>query len=331
MATPRKLLAIGLLTIFLTACSACMVSYRFEPLHMVWFQQGTPDTEMRSDLETCRFVAYDAGGIRGCMQAKGYLLIPSTEAELLRVRSLQDKGLNIEDIAARLHWSRDKVLRYMDEEYELAHTGPLGEQPVEILTSIGKPAVKPLIVRLRDNDALVRRNAVEALGEIKDPRAVGPLIDMLKDTDSLIRRHAVKALGRIKDLRAVMPLIEVLNDKNEESHVRMSAAEALGWIAEPDAIEPLVCALKDSYWNVRSQAAIALGRIADLRAVEPLISALHDEDALVRGYVVDALGEIDDMRAIEPLRAALKDTDRDVRKKAQQALTKITTKNLGDP
>lgn len=325
MSARHKLFAIGLLVVCVTACNAKMVWYRLHPRDMVWFQKGTPDAVMRSDLEACESVPSNGKHVAACMQAKGYLLIPRSEAELLRVRSLQEKGLSERDMAARLQWNRGKVSRYVDEEYELGHVDSLGRQPVDVLASLGKPAVEPLIAELKDYDPLVRRQAAEALGEIRDPRAVEPLIALLKDTDPLIRRHAVKALGKISNARAVSPLIGVLNDQNEQSHVRMTAAEALGRIGERSALQALVSALQDRHWTVRSRAAIALGRITDPRAVGPLISALKDEDALVRGHVADALGEIKHESAIEPLRAALEDPDSDVRRRAKQALTKITS------
>lgn len=323
MGARLKLFVIGLLTICLMACNVKRVWYRLRPQEMAWYQQDTPDSVVRSDLEACRSVADDDRSIDDCMEAKGYLLIPRTERELLRVRSLQDEGLAEEEIAASLHWNKKKVKCFIDEEYKLSHTDSLGKQPVDVLISIGKPAVEPLIAALRDNHPLVRRHAAEALGEIKDPRAVEPLIAALKDTDSLIRRHVVEALGKIADLRAIKPLIAVLRE-GKESHVRMSAAEALGGIEGPSVVEPLISALKDEHWNVRSCSAKALGRIRDPRAMAPLVSALRDEDATVRGYAADALGEIKDTRAVAPLVGTLQDENQNVREKAAQALTKIT-------
>ena len=329
MAGRLKLFVICLLTICLMACSLKRVWYRLRPQDMAWYQQDTPDSVVRSDLEACRSVADDSRSIDHCMQAKGYLLIPQAERELLKVRSLQNEGFSEEEIAVSLDWKKKKVMRYTDEEYGLSHTDSLGSQPVDVLISIGKPAVKPLIGALKDNHPLVRRHAAEALGEIQDPRAVEPLIAVLNDSDSLIRRHAVEALGKIRDLRAIKPLIAVLNE-DREAHVRMSAAEALGWIEEPGVVDPLVSALKDEHWSVRSCSAKALGRIKDPRAVEPLVSALEDEDATVRGYAADALGEIKDARAVAPLVATLKDKNSYVRKKAARALTNITGKEFGE-
>ena len=87
--------------------------------------------------------------------------------------------------------------------------------------------VPELIVVLQDQrkDPEVRKNAAEALGKIKDPRAVEPLITALKDEYSEVRWHAAWSLGEIQDPRAVEPLIEALKD--EDSGVRLSAAWSL--------------------------------------------------------------------------------------------------------
>ena len=129
----------------------------------------------------------------------------------------------------------------------------------EALVKIGAPAMEPLIAALKDKDSKdsdVRQAAAEALGEIKDPRAVEPLIAALKDEDSDVRAAAAYALGEIKDPRAVEPLIAALKDG--DSDVRKAAAKALGEIKDPRAVEPLIAALKDAKWRVREAAAEAL-------------------------------------------------------------------------
>jgi hypothetical protein len=304
----------------ITACTAKEIWYKPKSPDMVWYQQDTLDDKMSTDLEECASASDDQFTIDHCMQTKGYLLIPRIEAELLKVRWFQEEGLNIDEIAEHFHWSREKVLDYTDVDYELPQSISLGRQPVEISSSIGKPAVKPLIASLDDNDPLVRRHAAEALGRIKDPEAVEPLIAVLNDSDPLIRRQAVEALGKIKDSRAVPPLISVLGNKDEISYMRASAAEALGRIREVSAVESLISALNDQQWDVRSRAAKALGKIRDPRAVEALIVVLKDEDATVRAYAVDALSEIGHTRAVEPLYEALDDENKNVRQKAERGI-----------
>jgi hypothetical protein len=119
---------------------------------------------------------------------------------------------------------------------------------------------------------------------------VDDLILDLEDEDSRVRMEAVEALGDIGDSRAVDPLIEALSDEDET--VRWKAAVALGDIADPKAVDPLIGALKDEHYWVRKDAARSLGDIGDPRAVYPLIDALKDDDSLVRTAAAEALDKI---------------------------------------
>jgi len=112
--------------------------------------------------------------------------------------------------------------------------------------------------------------AAEALGDIKDKRAVEPLIEVLRDEYFVIRKYACWALGEIGGVGAVDPLIEVLRGDSDNG-VRKYAAEALGKIKDKRAVEPLTEALReDSDEFVRIVAARALGEIGDESAVETL-------------------------------------------------------------
>ena len=200
----------------------------------------------------------------------------------------------------------------------------------EALGKIKDPrAVEPLIEALKDKDFRVRWNAAEALGEIGDPKAVKPLIAALKDENSGVRSSAAFALGEIQDPRAVEPLIEALKD--EDSDVRRRAATALGKIQDPRAVEPLIEALKDEDSGVRWRAAKALGEIGDPKAITPLIAALKDENSGVCSSAAFALGEIQDPKAVEPLIEALKDKDSWVRWNAAEALGKIKDPRVVEP
>ncbi|HEX8142337.1 MAG TPA: HEAT repeat domain-containing protein [Pyrinomonadaceae bacterium] len=193
-------------------------------------------------------------------------------------------------------------------------------------------AVEPLIAALND-DPEVQWEAAKALGELGDKRAVEPLISLLKDRTVDWFRHAevATALGQIGDARAIEPLIAAL--KHNEGQVRRQAAEALGKFADKGAVEPLISLLKDSYQDVCERAATALGKIGDEGAVEPLIAALEaasrkDEynyiNKGVRRAAAEALGEIGDKRAVEPLTSLLEtESYEDVRESAEAALGKI--------
>lgn len=95
----------------------------------------------------------------------------------------------------------------------------------------------------------VSRRAAEALGKIKDARAVEPLIQALKDgNDWWIRVTSAWALGEIKDERAIKPLNEALNaegDKRVQVEVVLALEKIKGLsvsldeakISNPEAME----------------------------------------------------------------------------------------------
>jgi len=144
---------------------------------------------------------------------------------------------------------------------------------------------------------------------------VNDLVQQLKNEDLLIRLNAIMALGETRDARAVEPLISTLRDES----CACTAATSLVKIGKP-AVEPLIAALKDEKPIVRRNAAMALGGIKDVSAVKPLIFALKDKDLTVRWNAAKALGEIKDASAVEPLIEAQKDESPIVRKNAAMAL-----------
>jgi HEAT repeat protein len=85
------------------------------------------------------------------------------------------------------------------------------EDATEALVELGKPAVDKLVVALKDKDENTRKQAVIALGRIKDPEALDPLIEMLQDKDWFTRLTAAAALEKVGDERgreAIKPLLK---------------------------------------------------------------------------------------------------------------------------
>lgn len=227
----------------------------------------------------------------------------------------------------------------------------------------GQPdRVAALVGQLNSRDAVIQASAVEALGEIKDPRSIGaliaaldlkddrgalsktvtkvlgdfgppavaPLIAVLKETNlrndpySNKRRHIEEALSNI-GAPAVVPLIVSLTDANPD--LQSSAADVLGTIKDPRAIAPLVAAIRNG--NDRVHADIALRNIG-APAVAPLIAALKDSNPGLRSSAADILGKIQDPRAIVPLNAALDDSVESVRERSIAALGRIGTPGAVD-
>ena len=92
-----------------------------------------------------------------------------------------------------------------------------------------EPEIEALIQELKDGNEDVRMRTVLDLWDLfikrGDKRAVEPLIQALKDEEYIVRANAISALGESGDARAIEPLTQLLNDKDE--HVRKKVKQAL--------------------------------------------------------------------------------------------------------
>ena len=111
-----------------------------------------------------------------------------------------------------------------------------------VIKTLGKindeRVLDPLISMLRNDE--FKDDATWALAELGKP-AIGRLLELLKDPDETIRKQAILALGEIKDASCVDSLIECLQDTDWFS--RLSAAAALEKIGDPrgrEAVKPLM-------------------------------------------------------------------------------------------
>ncbi len=105
----------------------------------------------------------------------------------------------------------------------------------------------------------IRLNAAKIfLGAISNPKSIDALILTLRDNNKLVRREASTALSRMGQI-AVDPLIEILDD--EDWRVRGAAAWALGNLKDDAAIEPLEALLEDESGYVRAGALNAINSI----------------------------------------------------------------------
>ena len=184
-------------------------------------------------------------------------------------------------------------------------------------------AVPALLSVVGDENANVRLAAVQALGQLSDPRAIDALAEAMRnDTDPRVREAAASALGEIDSPRAVPALIAALGAERVVA-VRAKIAWALGEIEDARAVDVLSTALRDQAVEVRRQAVWALGEIESPAAVPMIITALRDSDPEMRKQAASALGEIGSADAVTALSAATKDPDAEVRDQAVSALGEI--------
>ena len=141
------------------------------------------------------------------------------------------------------------------------------------LSFMGSPAVAPLREALHADNPVVRREALRAIGKLRerasiDPQIVIPaLLEALDDTDASVRNMAVTYLGIVRDNpeKEVAGLITALSDENSE--VRQAAAAALaeyGTLADP-AIPALKKAANDPDEEVKREAGRTLVRLSEIK------------------------------------------------------------------
>jgi HEAT repeats len=193
-----------------------------------------------------------------------------------------------------------KALRYNDIEVQT--------RVAAILGSFGAEATDELLLALKKKDKNIRLGIIEALTQIKDPRAVPALINTLTDESSEVRWEAAIALGETGDNRAIEPLVIALKD--HDKYVRYGAAFALkkiGWNPADDEQKAFYYAGMQEWKTVE-----LIGKAA----IPVLSHILNDRDSNVRQKVIEILGEIGDPAATPALVHSLGDMNAEVRWKA---------------
>lgn len=204
---------------------------------------------------------------------------------------------------------------------ELAHRLRPGEGPGEDRVPPCPPteffpglsllqAIAEALGRIRDERAIdslcgllqlpyadVIRAAATALGEIGSERSAEPLCDILRRDNAGVRKAAADALVRI-GAPARLPLGRLLQEGDRPS--RQAAVDTFRQIGPPEPPDLLAWfAVAASDWPL----AVSLG--AD--ALAPFAAALRDDDPEIRRAAAGALGETGLERAVQVLCAALRD------------------------
>lgn len=140
--------------------------------------------------------------------------------------------------------------------------------------------IESLVRRAREGAIFERFTAIRALGRSADPRAFAPLADIVENAEREdVQNEAVRALGDLKDARAIPVLIETLAFVDRRTDGTSSkgsvAAEVLRDLGK-DAVPPLCEALSHPNKIVRKEAGRILGWLGDLRSLAPLIEAMAD-------------------------------------------------------
>ena len=202
----------------------------------------------------------------------------------------------------------------------------LRRQGVRALARVARmdPEARAAIRRaLADASPLVRREALEALGNIRDKESVPSMVDLLADSDEAVRRRAISALEECEATDAAPSIAQLLSDPADR--IRVAAADALGVLKSADSGDLLLKALQDSNDEVRGEAIASLGE-AGVKSAIPALRRMYEEGASPHRtrllLALRSLGDEGPIRLeIERLsRTALVDPDERVRSQALRAL-----------
>jgi HEAT repeat protein len=121
----------------------------------------------------------------------------------------------------------------------------------------------------------VRIAAIEALGQVTDPRAVRALLATLQDKDPAVCKAAGKALAGYQSKTMIRLFETTLN--NQDRNAAKQAIKDLGWIGSDYAVELLGKYIHDS--TVNREAIEALGNSGNPKAIPYLEKAMQSKSA----------------------------------------------------
>ena len=134
--------------------------------------------------------------------------------QLLWKAKLENAPSQLTALTQPLLWGRRTPTCYglwsVVEALESYGTQAREDQPVKAIRLV-LASLLAVLAALNDKDENVRKQAVIALGRIKDPEAVDALLEKLQDKDWFIRLTAAAALETIGDERgreAIKPLLQ---------------------------------------------------------------------------------------------------------------------------
>ncbi len=211
------------------------------------------------------------------------------------------------------------------------------DNAMETLSHMKDKTTAKLLRELLKTD--YKMEAIEILGEIRDPLAVEPLIALLMTEEGIGDYDfdisiALEQIGK----PAVRPLISIVNGEVEtlenqdiETYMKIATIETLGLIKDKRAVPSLIDALKSDSEEVRNYADFALENYKVETYIRPLRITVVNGSLDIRSLSSDMLSRLGNREADEVLIERLRDTDMDVRYKAVIACANIDDRRVVEP
>lgn len=192
------------------------------------------------------------------------------------------------------------------------------------------------MMAIDDDDAEVRRLAIELTSFIEEPSYMGILFELAQDDPSdEVRAAALKALGvfilrgelnKLPD-NATAPIVEyllsVLRDRREDSEVRARALESFGYSGHKALPGEIRSAYEGDDSRMKTASIFAMGASGDEEWAEFILHELQRGNIENRFEAARAAGELMLQEALRPLSELVFDEDSEVVREAIWALGEI--------
>lgn len=220
-------------------------------------------------------------------------------------------------------------------------------EAAKALRKIGRAdALKQLEHALTNDEARVRMQVVESIGEFRRSRAKELLVQVVRqERNPAIGAAAIRALGGYRDADAKQVVAEMLRSNSFRNELAEAAIDALGRMEDPSQRVALMNAL-----NERSDDLTSRGLGEGLKTLAKISRGLNTEDPgrpeverFLRGYVespkwpirlaaIESLGVLGDTRSVGLLESLKRDTSGDrTASTAEEALKKLRSKASAVP
>jgi len=191
---------------------------------------------------------------------------------------------------------------FAESLHQLCHDGKAYDDDVDIhLRRLRGPGG-----RIQDKQILwqgdpPRRDAADALGRLKDPKAIDALASVLGSEDTVLRAHAVDALASIAHRGAIEPLLRRLSDTSrvEGKPIQDRVARALRGLGEGKLVDAVLAALTGDASRLRD--AVGAYRVV----IDCFVVALEGPSGM---HAARALEELHAMEALPAMREVLRRT-----------------------
>lgn len=279
--------------------------------------QSTPKREVKAFI--LKFLGW-SGDERALPVLISYLSHPET-AEV-GAQALIDFGPSAVPsiLAALLNEEEDEVIALL----------------LRVVNVIGGRDIIPSVLQFLDHEnSMIRRLAIETLGEIPDPASVDYLLAKLDDWDVACQQAAVNS---ISGLVAAFP--EIKNDvlakirrllQSSSTPIKLNSLSVFVNIQGEGYYDELLLASKDSDPVIRQKAVSLMGKFGEERFADPLVLSLADEATAVRLAAINAIAHHRPETALVPLISSLDDQDIWIRTAAAQALGEYRHPDGVDP